>query len=100
MRTEVRRFAIVALLALVLGGCASSRAVPPESMADEQLVGMVKSAFTADSELAQQAIVVLAHEGTVTLRGEVTSDGLRDRATFIAGSVDGVRNVVNEIVVK
>lgn len=100
MRNNLRRVATFMLLAFVLAACASSHAVPPPSMADEQLVGMVKAALAADTELAQSAITVAAQDGTVTLRGEVSSDAMRDRATFIAGSLDGVRNVINDIAVK
>ena len=73
----------------------STRKIDP----DGTLVSMVESALTAEPELNRLNIDVTAVEGTIYLRGQARTRDSRRMATQIAGSVDGVKRVQNELFV-
>ena len=71
---------------------------PPKPDPNKELAARVKQALEApDSKLPSGAIDVTAAEGKVTLWGAVASDGERRRAAQLAGKVDGVRSVDNQL---
>jgi len=67
---------------------------------DTALTAKVKAALIAEPGLKSTDINVDTKEATVTLSGTVASNELRDRAKQIASSTDGVKNVVDNLVVK
>jgi hypothetical protein len=82
-------------LAIVLGigvGCARK----PD---DGKISSEVQGRFGQDSGLASKQLTVQAHDGVVTLAGMVDNDAQREAASRQAASVDGVRTVVNNLLV-
>ena len=67
---------------------------------DGAITAKVKAALFAEPGLKTLQIEVETHDAVVTLAGSVDTPELRDRAVKIAGSLDGVRQVVDKLVVK
>jgi hypothetical protein len=117
MRTDfvTRRSIPLAVLTgfLVLGsGCKSNPAPSAEQAApaaaqpapapvrdDQQIGGDIQAKITGESALAGQSIQVTVANGVATLNGKVDNDASRALAAADSASVDGVRTVVNNLVV-
>jgi osmotically-inducible protein OsmY len=67
---------------------------------DTAITAKVKAALVAEPGLKSTDISVDTKDATVTLSGTVASNELRDRAKQIASSTSGVKNVVDNMVVK
>lgn len=67
---------------------------------DGAITAKVKAAIFAEPGLKSLQIEVETHDAVVTLSGSVDTPDLRDRAVKIAGSLNGVRQVVDKLVVK
>ena len=129
MHSHLRPLMVVAALAsslLLVGGCgqqgtgtgttvgqkmdraadkvadSTSNASSKVAMAadDTAITAKVKAALIAEPGLKSTEINVDTKEATVTLSGTVASNELRDRAKQIASSTSGVKNVVDNLVVK
>ena len=71
---------------------------PPKADPNKELAAKVKQALEApDAKLPGGAIDVTAADGRVSLWGAVESDQQRRRAAQIAGKVDGVKGVDNQL---
>jgi hypothetical protein len=100
---------------LVLGsGCKSNPAPKAEQAApaaaqpapapapvrdDQQIGGDIQAKITGESALTGQNIQVTVANGVATLNGKVDNDASRALAAADSASVDGVRTVVNNLVV-
>ncbi|MGB8535454.1 MAG: BON domain-containing protein, partial [Acidobacteriaceae bacterium] len=98
---------------LVLGsGCKSNpspsaeQAAPaavqpaPAPVRDDQQIGTdIQAKITGESALTGQNIQVTVANGVATLNGRVDNDASRALAAADSGSVDGVRTVINNLVV-
>ena len=67
---------------------------------DTAITAKVKAAIIAEPGLKSLGINVDTKDAMVTLSGAVDSSNLRDRAKQIAASTPGVRNVVDNLVIK
>ena len=76
---------------------APSSATTPTSTELEVAIG---SKLLDDQELRPHSVVVQVSGGVAMLSGSVPSDDLKTRAEDLAKSVQGIRSVVNAIVVK
>lgn len=115
-KLEVRIILVVlaAAAAVGLGGCIivventgdgtsvrTSREVRVErERVNVELAREVRDAILADAELRDIDIRIYARGSEVTLRGEVASAALRDRAIDVATMVQGVTEVESRIVVR
>jgi hypothetical protein len=71
---------------------------PPKPDPNKELAAKVKQALEApDAKLPGGAIDVTAADGRVSLWGAVETDQQRRRAAQIAGKVDGVKGVDNQL---
>jgi hypothetical protein len=66
-------------------------------LGDSQISSQIQSKFSQDSGLASKQLTVQASNGVVTLSGFVDSDAQRDAASRQAASVEGVKEVVNNL---
>ena len=66
---------------------------------DAQLSAKVKDALTHTSEINTGGLEVASADGVVTLYGTVDAPVEKDRAAMLAMEIDGVRSVVNNLVV-
>jgi hyperosmotically inducible protein len=82
-------------LALMLGACAT---VDPRQ--DTRIEAEVKAKLVAETNANLTRVGVLSAEGVVYLSGTVASVEERARATELAGTVSGVRRVVNALQVR
>jgi hypothetical protein len=69
----------------------------PKPDPNKELAQRVKSALENDGKVQAAAIDVTAKEGRVSLWGTAATAGERSRAAQIAGKVDGVASVDNQI---
>lgn len=104
-KTDVRRppfFHLILLSAVfLLCGCAVADLTDqPVGTEDSALAVRAKAALIRSLELNAAAIDVEAVEGGVRLRGFVENDTQKATAERIAGQVEGVGRVINEIEIK
>ncbi len=92
-RLPLAAFAILALAATLATGCKKS------APTDQQLTSSVQSKIQGESALSGQNIQVSVANGVATLSGTVPDDASRSLAGNDAGSVSGIKTVVNNIVV-
>ena len=87
------KFSFVLVLAMVLGmgvGCARK----PD---DTNITSDIQAKFSQDSGLSSKQLTVQANDGVVTLAGAVDNEAQREAAGRQAGSVPGVKTVINNL---
>ncbi len=91
----------VALAEVVFSGCSTAEhAQSPGNYIDEKVeAARVRQALLSDSQSAYSKVRVSASNGTVELTGRVQTAEQKQKAEQDARTVDGVRNVVNNIIV-
>ncbi len=94
MRKKYPLFATVTLaVSLVLSGACSRK----PARTDAQVASDVQNKIYSDAAVQSRQIEVQAANGVVTLTGEVGSDAERSAAANDAGSIDGVKTVINDL---
>ncbi len=89
----------LAVPSLGAAACATTRPAGEQSE-DTIITGRVGRRLTADPDVKRYQIDVDTLDGVVTLRGKVDSETMKASAEKIARDTDGVRTVVNELVVE
>lgn len=92
MRNSVCSF-LVSLM-LMFTGCGRFGTRP-----DQQLASDVQNKINADKSFPDKGLTINASDGVVTLSGDVSSDTARLAAANDAAHVEGVKTVVNNLVV-
>jgi BON domain len=77
----------------------AAQPAPPPPHNDQQIGSDIQAKITAESALSGQNIQVTVANGVATLNGKVENDASRALAAADSASVDGVRTVVNNLVV-
>ena len=88
---------IMATLAVLVTICACNKATV---RTDAQVAAEVQSRINSDSGIGSREIGVRANDGVITLSGDVGSENERAAAAQDAATVQGVRTVVNNLVVQ
>jgi hyperosmotically inducible periplasmic protein len=88
--------AALVMLLLITGVCLASDKVLTDDMIHDNV--MIKLA--SDQVVKGGALTVDVKQGIVTLSGQVENSKQKDRATKVARSVKGVKQVVNNINLK
>ncbi|HEU5457383.1 MAG TPA: BON domain-containing protein [Terracidiphilus sp.] len=96
VRAGFAALAVLALAATLAAGC--KHAAPTQT--DQQLTTSVQSKIQGESALNGQNIQVSVSNGVATLSGNANDDASRALAGNDAGSVPGVRTVVNNLMVQ
>jgi hyperosmotically inducible protein len=95
---------LVAFSLLMFSGCVQSGSLgtsePAKYVEDTVLVAKVKTAMVQQKGLEGFSIHVNAYQGVVQLSGFIDNDVNKELAGQIARSVDGVQEVVNNLIVK
>jgi hypothetical protein len=86
-----------AFLVLVLGAGIACNQVQSKANKDTQINNAVQSKFSQDSGLQDKQLTVQTADGVVTIAGTVQNQVQRDAASSKAASVDGVKQVINDI---
>jgi hypothetical protein len=77
----------------------AAQPAPPPARDDQQIGSDIQAKITAESALTGQNIQVTVASGVATLNGKVDNDAARALAAADSGSVDGVKTVINNLVV-
>ena len=90
------------VVVIALAGCApvQTKQTPAEYADDAWITSEVARAFVAIPELSLSEIKVDAFQGEVQLSGYVADAGDVGRAAAVAGGIEGVKAVKNDILVK
>jgi BON domain len=83
-------------LALVAAGCAR---LAMGGRTDQQVASDVQNKINADASFPDKQLNVTAANGVITLSGTVSSDAARNAAAADAAQIEGVKTVVNNLVV-
>ena len=105
---DIRHIVMAAVAAFALSGCvvvigedgiSSSDGVhvSDSNARDRALAGRVRDAFAADPALRDADITVSAHDGAITLRGDLTRVPDLQRAIDLAKGTDGVDKVISRL---
>jgi len=95
------KFAIAALLIMLLAGCqAMTGKTAGQNVDDATITASVKTQLTKDKASNFTKIDVDTNRGVVSLNGVVDSAQTKARAEQLARGVDGVRNVINNLQVQ
>lgn len=89
-----------AFIAVSTVGCAGTGERAGEYVDDKVLEGRVKTALLNDPDVSGLAVNVETYKGTVQLSGFVNTAEEKQRAAEVVRSVEGVREVRNNITVK
>ena len=98
----MRAVFLVIFTIFILGGCTSKgidTQGPETFVSDTVLEAKVKTALLSNRGLEGFTIHVNAHKGVVQLSGFVDNAVTKEFAGQIARSVDGVREVINNLIV-
>ena len=98
----VIRCLLALALVAALAACASTpkQASTGEFLDDSVITSMVKTLLAADNLLKSFQIRVETYRGTVQLSGFVGTKELVEKAEQIAKSVQGVKAIKNDLIVK
>jgi DNA-binding response OmpR family regulator len=98
MKKPRRHFAAVALLAVALSGCqAMTGRTAGQNVDDARISTAVQATLTSDKASNFTRIDVDTTNGVVYLNGTVQSAEQKARAEQLAGRIDGVKKVVNNL---
>ena len=98
MKKPTRHFAAVALLAFALSGCqAMTGRTAGQNVDDARITTAVQATLTSDKASNFARIDVDTTNGVVYLNGTVQSAEQKARAEQLAGRIDGVKKVVNNL---
>jgi osmotically-inducible protein OsmY len=101
MRSAIRRIAVLAIMIIAVAGCQSMTGETAGENIDDTFITTTVKAKLADEKIATLTqIGVETTLRTVHLTGLVEGEALRARAAEIARSVNGVREVVNDITIQ
>src|SRR4030043_1387805 len=101
-RNIVIHFLMLLILIATFAACASTRTREStgEYIDDSVITTKVKSLLASDDFFKSFQISVETYQGSVQLSGFVNSQQAVDKAGQIAGSVNGVKSVKNNLIVK
>ena len=107
---HIARWVLIATMAAAAAACTTSeeKAGPAESTAanagrvvdDSVITGKVKAALVADPTTKAHQISVETFKGVVQLGGFVDTSEAKMRATQVAETVEGVKDVKNELALR
>jgi hyperosmotically inducible periplasmic protein len=99
MRYVFRSISVATLLSLLLAGCtALTGKTAGRNIDDGVITTSVKTKLAADQAASTLTkIDVDTNQGTVFLNGNVENIAQKQRAAELAGQVEGVRQVVNNL---
>ena len=101
MLNQIYTLSTLSLIVFFLSGC---QAITGETLGqnidDTTITTSVKSKLAVDKASSLTRVGVETTRGTVQLTGVVDSQATKNKAAEIAQSVDGVKNVVNNLQVQ
>ena len=89
---------MLAGMLLTVAGCKKSPNTP-SARTDQQITDDLQTKLASESTLQGQSINPVVAKGVATLNGTVSNDDARTLAGSDAGSIDGIKTVINDLVV-
>jgi osmotically-inducible protein OsmY len=101
-RNYIINYLMLFVFIAVFSACASTRTHESAGayIDDSVITTKIKAQIAADDFLKSFQVSVKTYQGTVQLSGFVNSQQAVDKAGEIAKSVDGVKSVKNDLIVK
>ena len=99
-RTQGLQAAVLTCALLFAAGCEKQQTAVQPARTDQQIANDVTAKISAESALSGQNIQVAVANGIATLSGTANDDASRALAGNDAGTVDGVKTVVNNLTVE
>lgn len=96
-KTGIRSVVLVLMVASMALACTSQNPEPRSQFSDAVIASQVRTALEADGSFSATSVRVLVDRGVVTLQGSLPTSVAIDRAVSIAGGVEGVVQVRNEL---
>jgi len=90
------KFLALLLLALMTAGVSLAK----DAVTDDMIYNNVRIKLASDAVVKGGALEVDVKQGIVTIGGSVEQDKQKDRATKLAKSVKGVKQVINNISIR
>ena len=101
MLNRIYTLSALSLIVFYLSGCqAITGETFGQNIDDTTITTSVKSKMAVDKASSLTRVGVETTRGTVQLTGVVDSQATKNKATEIAKSVDGVKNVINNLQVQ
>jgi hyperosmotically inducible periplasmic protein len=97
MKIDMGRRIVIGLACLLLAVFVTACSKGPD---DATITSGVKAKIMADSPALANAVTVTTLDGVVTLTGAVDSDAIKAKVEQDAKSVEGVKSVLNNLIVK
>ncbi len=97
---ELRTFAVYLITGFLITVLGTNVCAQNKEIKDSDITSAIETDLLFDNSVSSHLIDVKTNEGIVTLSGSVNNLLARERALKIAGSIKGVRSVVNLIEVK
>ena len=98
---QIGRIRIQSAVAMILGIIETGDFEPTETsraaFEDEFLASMVWSAITRNERTNNANVMIMARGGCVTIAGSARSEAMSREIAAVAGSVEGVNQVINEV---
>lgn len=89
---------VALVVTLFLVGIAVAAA--QQAVSDDQIYDLVRRRLAGDPDVKGGALDITVADGVVTLKGAVKSEKARKKAEKLTRKVKGVKNVINQLVVK
>lgn len=89
---------VALVVTLFLVGIAVAAA--QQAVSDDQIYDLVRRRLAGDPDVKGGALDITVADGVVTLKGTVKSEKARKKADKLTRKVKGVKNVINQLVVK
>lgn len=102
MTQIIKRIAILVTLMAAVSACSSTKTSesPGQFIDNSAITTKVKAAIMDDPDLKVLQIHVITYKDTVQLSGFVDNAKIISRADSVVRSVEGVKNVQNDLIVK
>ncbi|MGQ9918016.1 MAG: BON domain-containing protein [Bryobacteraceae bacterium] len=71
-----------------------------QAVSDDQIYDLVRRRLAGDPDVKGGALDITVADGVVTLKGTVKSEKARKKAEKLTRKVKGVKDVVNQLVIK
>ncbi len=82
---------------ILISGCRQNKVVPPPT--DQQITEAINAKLAADQSLQGQDVTPAVSNGIATLTGTSTDEASREQAGADAGSIAGVKTVINDVTI-
>jgi hyperosmotically inducible protein len=101
MRHLLRSMLVLAMVVAITAGCTSMTGkTAGQNVDDATITASVKTKLAGEKMATLTKVDVDTNKGTVYLTGNVENATVKARATEIARSVEGVREVVNNLAIQ